>query len=89
MESTTSIDQVKAKSTDNPVIYRAVGWVAGTYQPSEDKIHQGIFVTEDGLTIPAKLLWRLLHYLKRKHPGVCGTARLFPLVTSVDSLPID
>ena len=37
------------------VIYRAVGWVAGTYKPSESKFYQGVLVTEDGLTIPSEL----------------------------------
>ncbi|MBW4640396.1 MAG: hypothetical protein KME05_19635 [Gloeocapsa sp. UFS-A4-WI-NPMV-4B04] len=50
------------------VIYRAVGWVAGTYQPSEDDVHQGIFVTEDGLSIPAQMTGQLRGRLKHRHP---------------------
>ncbi|WP_250126326.1 hypothetical protein [Chroococcidiopsis sp. CCMEE 29] len=46
------------------VIYRAVGWVAGTYQPSEEDVHQGIFVTEDGLSVPAQMMWQLRGRLK-------------------------
>ena len=55
-------------ASQQPVIYRAVGWMTGTYQPSEDNLHQGVFVTEEGLTIPARLIWRLRQYLKSKHP---------------------
>ncbi len=68
MESTTSIDQVKAKSTDNPVLYRAFGWVVGTYQPSEENIHQGSFVTFDGLNVPAQMTWQLRGRLKHRNP---------------------
>ena len=49
-------------------IYRAVGWVAGTYQPSEDELHRGIFVTEDGLSIPAQITGQLRGRLKHRHP---------------------
>ncbi len=31
MELKTEIDSFEAKSTDNPVLYTAAGWVAGTY----------------------------------------------------------
>jgi hypothetical protein len=50
------------------VIYRAVGWVAGRYQPSEDDIHRGIFVTEDGLSVPAQMTGQLRGRLQRKNP---------------------
>lgn len=53
-------------SAPNPlVIYRAVGWVAGTYQPSLEKFEHGMLVTEDGQTIPTELHWRLRNYLNR------------------------
>lgn len=69
MESTIEIDQVKANSTDNPVLYTATGWVAGTYQPSPDKLNQGVLVTQDGQEFGAELVWRLRNQLKHKHPG--------------------
>ncbi len=69
MESTTEIDQLKAKATDNPVLYTATGWVAGIYQPSPDKFYQGVLVTQDGQEFGAELFCRLRNQLKRKHPG--------------------
>lgn len=68
MESKTEIDFPQAKSTNNAVIYCAVGRVAGTYQPSADDVHQGIFVTSDGLSVPAQLTWHLRGRLKDKNP---------------------
>ena len=69
MELKTEIDQVEAKSTDNPVLYTATGWVAGTYQPSPDKLNHGVLVTQDGQEFGAELVWRLRNQLKHKHPG--------------------
>ena len=77
MESTTSIDQVEANSTDNPVLYTATGWVAGTYQPSPDKLNQGVLVTQDGQEFGAELFWRLRNQLKHKHPGYAEQADFF------------
>lgn len=68
MESKTETDFLRAKSTNNAVIYRAVGCVAGTYQPSEDELHRGIFITEDGLSIPAQMTGQLRGRLKHRHP---------------------
>lgn len=68
MESTTEQGLPQVKSINNAVIYRAVGWVAGTYQPSEDELHRGIFVTSDGLSVPAQLTWQLRGRLKHKNP---------------------
>jgi hypothetical protein len=68
MESMTDQGFLSAKSTTNAVIYRAVGLVAGTYQPSEDDVHQGIFITDDGLSVPAQLTWQLRGRLKHKNP---------------------
>ena len=77
MELKTSIDQVEAKSTDNPVLYTATGWVAGTYQPSPDKLNQGVLVTQDGQEFGAELVWRLRNQLKHKHPGYAEQADFF------------
>jgi hypothetical protein len=68
MESKTEINFPQTKPTNDAVIYRAVGWVAGTYQPSEDDVHQGIFLTEDGWSIPAQLTGQLRGRLKHRHP---------------------
>lgn len=38
MESKTELDQAKTKRTAPPVLYTAVGWVAGRYQPSPDVV---------------------------------------------------
>ena len=59
------------------VIYRAVGWVAGIYQPSPEKFYQGMFVTNDGLTIPAQLTGRFQSRLKREHPDYASVAGFF------------
>lgn len=67
----------QAKSTNNTVIYRAVGRVAGTYQPSEDDVHQGIFVTSDGLSVPAQLTWQLRGRLKDKNPEYATQPEFF------------
>jgi hypothetical protein len=54
-----------------------VGWVAGTYQPSEDELHQGIFVTEDGLSVPAQMTGQLRGRLKHRHPEYATQPDLF------------
>jgi len=59
------------------VIYRAVGWVAGTYQPSEDNVHQGIFSTEDGLSVPAQMTGQLRGRLKHRHPDYATQPEFF------------
>lgn len=61
------LNELNTTESQLPVIYRAVGWVAGTYQPSEEKFHHGVLVTEDGQTISTQLHWRLRNYLNRKH----------------------
>ena len=77
MESTTEQGLPQAKSTNNAVIYHAVGRVAGTYQPSEDDVHQGIFVTSDGLSVPAQLTWQLRGRLKDKNPEYATQPEFF------------
>lgn len=68
MESKTEIDFSQAKSANDAAIYRAVGWIAGRYQPSEEDVHRGIFLTEDGLSVPAQMTGQLRGRLKRRHP---------------------
>jgi hypothetical protein len=64
MESITEFHQRAKKSTQLPVIYTAVGWVAGIFQPGKKKF-QGVLVTEDGQRIDAKLDWYLAHQIKK------------------------
>lgn len=61
------LNELEITESQLPVIYRAVGWVAGTYQPSAEKFEHGVLITEDGQTIPTELHWRLRNYLNRKH----------------------
>lgn len=77
MESTTEQGFLQAKSSANAVIYRAVGWVAGTYQPGEDDVHQGIFITEDGLLVPSQITWQLRGRLKHKNPEYATQQNFF------------
>ena len=51
-----------------PVLYTAVGWVAGTYQPSDYNCQHGVLVTEDGQAISAEIFWRLRKQLRNKYP---------------------
>ena len=70
MESTTEQSLTREKPTnESPVLYTATGWVAGTYQPSPDKLNHGVLVTQDGQEFGAELVWRLRNQLKHKHPG--------------------
>lgn len=64
MESMTELEERTKKSTQLPVIYTAVGWVAGIFQPGKKKF-QGVLVTEDGQRIDAKLDWYLAHQIKK------------------------
>ncbi len=65
------------EKTSPQVIYRAVGWVAGTYKPSEAKFYQGVLVTEDGLTIPSELTRQLRSRLKKEHAGYASDPDFF------------
>jgi len=64
MESMTVLKEQTKKSTQLPVIYTAVGWVAGIFQPGKRK-YEGVLVTEDGQKIDAKLDWYLAHQIKK------------------------
>ncbi len=58
-------------------IYTAVGRVAGTYQPSRENFHSGVFVTADGLSIPAKMTGRLRSHLEKKDKEYANQLDLF------------
>jgi hypothetical protein len=66
----------ETKSLPQP-IYRAVRWVAGTYQPGEENVHRGIFLTADGWSVPAQLTWQLRGSLKQRHPDYAKRPDLF------------
>ncbi|MEM6519463.1 MAG: hypothetical protein AAF892_04580 [Cyanobacteria bacterium P01_D01_bin.71] len=48
-----------------PMQYRAIGLVKGTYQPSEEQLNRGDIVTEDGTTVSAVLLGRVTSLIKK------------------------
>lgn len=50
------------------VLYTAVGWVAGIYQPSAENYYCGVLLTQDAQAIPAQLFWRLRKQLRNKYP---------------------
>lgn len=58
-------------------IYRAVGWVAASYQPSAENIANGVFVTSDGLNVPARMTGRLRRHLEKKHSEYMTQPDLF------------
>ncbi len=60
-------DEQTPTQTSPQVIYTAVGWVVGTYEPSPEQINHGVLVTDDGQAIPAQLYWRLRQQLNKKH----------------------
>ena len=70
-------NELAPTQTQPQVIYRAVGWVAGTYKPSESKFYQGVLVTEDGLTIPSELTRQLRSRLKKEHTGYASEPDFF------------
>jgi hypothetical protein len=48
-----------------PMQYRAIGLVKGTYQPSPEQFTRGMMVTEDGTAIGAVLLGRVMSLVKK------------------------
>jgi len=73
MESTTEIDQLKAKATDNPVLYTATGWVAGTYQSRQSFI-RGVSYTRRS---KRQNCFGATKSTQTQASWLCGTARLF------------
>ena len=59
-----SMRQEPIPSPSEPMQYRAIGLVQGTYVPSEDQLTQGILITPDGHEISAFLLGRVLSLVK-------------------------
>lgn len=48
-----------------PMQYRAIGLVRGTYQPQEEQLNRGKLTTEDGTEIDAVLLGRITSLVKK------------------------
>lgn len=48
----------------HPRQYRAIGLIFGKYQPSETQVTQGTIQTEDGITIEAVILGRIISLIK-------------------------
>lgn len=72
MELKTEIDQTHQR--DRAIVYQAIGWMVGRYQPSADNPNCGILVTEDGQTLPAQLSWHLHKQLRKKFGELVQTA---------------
>lgn len=71
--------QPKAKQSNQfqpEVIYRAVGWQAGSYHPSAENVANGVFISCDGLSVPARITRRLHRHLE-KHPEYTTQLDLF------------
>ncbi|MGF1458772.1 MAG: hypothetical protein ACFBSG_07070 [Leptolyngbyaceae cyanobacterium] len=48
-----------------PMQYRAIGLVKGTYHPSEEQLNRGNIVTDDGVVIDSVLLGRVTSLIKK------------------------
>lgn len=48
-----------------PMQYRAIGLVRGTYQPSEEQLNRGTILADDGAAIDAVLLGRVTSLIKK------------------------
>ncbi len=48
------IETNQAQPRNKAIIYQAIGWVTGNYQPSVDNPNSGMLVTQDGVGIPAQ-----------------------------------
>lgn len=71
MELKTESD--KTQPRDKAIVYQAIGWIVGRYQPSADNPDCGMLLTEDGQTIPAQVSWQLHKHLRRKFGEVLQT----------------
>lgn len=71
MELKTEID--KTQQRDRAIVYQAIGWIVGRYQPSADNPDCGMLVTEDGQIIPAQVSWHLHKQLRKKFEELAQT----------------
>ncbi len=72
------IETNQAQHRNKAIIYQAIGWVTGNYQPSADNPDCGVLVTQDGLAVPAQLKGRLHHQHEKKFPNYTTKADLLP-----------
>ncbi len=72
------IETNQAQPRNKAIIYQAIGWVTGNYQPSADNPDCGVLVTQDGVAVPAQLKGRLHHQLKKKFPNYSTKQDLLP-----------
>jgi hypothetical protein len=61
-EGPTVLRPIPAPS--EPMQYRAIGLVRGTYKPEEEQFTKGVLVTEDGTEVEAVLLGRVMSLVK-------------------------
>ena len=72
------IETNQAQPRNKAIIYQAIGWVTGNYQPSADNPDSGRLVTPDGIAVPAQLKGRLHHQLNKKFPNYSTKPDLLP-----------
>jgi len=63
--SATPFRQEPIPKPSEPMQFRAIGLVRGKYHPSEEQITKGSIVTEDGATLDAVLLGRIMSLVKK------------------------
>jgi len=57
--------QYPIPSASEPMQYRAIGLIRGVYTPSDEQFTRGNLVTDDGVTIDAVLLGRVMSLVKK------------------------
>ena len=72
------IETNQAQRSNKAIIYQAIGWVTGNYQPSLDNPDSGVLVTQDGIAVPAQLKGRKHHQLNKKFPSYSTKPDLLP-----------
>ena len=72
------IETNQAQRSNKAIIYQAIGWVTGNYQPSADNPDCGVLVTQDGVAVPAQLKGCLHNQLEKKFPNYSTKPDLLP-----------
>lgn len=62
---TVTLHQLPIPPASEPMQYRAIGLIQGTYVPSEEQFTRGMLTTEDNQTIDAVLLGRVMSLVKK------------------------
>ena len=60
-----TLHQLPIPPASEPMQYRAIGLIKGTYIPSEEQFTRGMLTTEDNQTIDAVLLGRVMSLVKK------------------------